>query len=84
MPRLPPCIGPLFCNIVYSMKSINNIEKRKGRGRPATDATPILVRMLPDQVEALDNWIAKQGDDLGRPEAIRRLVDLGLKAKRSK
>lgn len=66
------------------MKSINNIGKKKGRGRPATDATPILVRMLPDQVEALDYWIAKQGDDLGRPEAIRRLVEIGLKAKKTK
>jgi len=31
---------------------------------------------------ALDGWIAKQKEpDLTRPEAIRRLVELGLKAK---
>ncbi len=31
---------------------------------------------------ALDDWIRKQKEpDLSRPEAIRRLVELGLKAK---
>jgi hypothetical protein len=30
----------------------------------------------------LDAWITKQGEpDLSRPEAIRRLVELGLKVK---
>jgi hypothetical protein len=42
----------------------------------------VLVRLEPDQFDALDNWIAKQGEQLTRPEAIRRLVELGLRAKR--
>jgi hypothetical protein len=29
----------------------------------------------------LDDWRRKKDDLLGRPEAIRRLVELGLKAK---
>jgi hypothetical protein len=38
--------------------------------------------VLPDQFSAIDAWIAKQKEaDLSRPEAIRRLVELGLKAK---
>ncbi len=38
--------------------------------------------MLDDRIETLDRWIAKQGEpDLSRPEAIRRLVELGLRAK---
>jgi hypothetical protein len=37
---------------------------------------------LPDQSAAIDSWIAKQKEpDLTRPEAIRRLVERGLKAK---
>ena len=28
-----------------------------------------------------DDWVATQDDDPGRSEAIRRLVELGLKAK---
>lgn len=64
------------------MKSINDIGKKKGRGRPATDATPILVRMLPSQLAAVDEWIEKQkGEVVTRPEALRRLVELGLKGK---
>jgi len=64
-------------------KSIRDIAK-KGRGRPKTTGlgTGILVRMH-DQLEALDVWIAKQKEPgLTRPEAIRRLVELGLKAKK--
>jgi hypothetical protein len=64
-------------------KSIRDIAK-KGRGRPKTTGlgTGILVRMH-DQLAALDAWIAKQKDpDLTRPEAIRRLVEFGLKARK--
>jgi hypothetical protein len=39
-----------------------------------------LVRLETTQFDALDAWISKQGD-LTRPEAIRRLVELGLKVK---
>jgi hypothetical protein len=34
------------------------------------------LRLYPDLEARLDAWIAKQGEsDLGRPEAIRRLLD---------
>lgn len=37
------------------------------------------VRLLDDPLAAIDGWIEKQGDpDLSRPEAIRRLVEIGL------
>jgi hypothetical protein len=36
-----------------------------------------------DHLKAVDKWIAKQNDPaIDRPEAVRRLVELGLKAKR--
>jgi hypothetical protein len=39
--------------------------------------------MHDDQLATLDAWIAEQNEpDLTRPEAIRRLVDLGLKVKK--
>jgi hypothetical protein len=41
------------------------------------------LRVLPDQAAAIDTWIKKQQErDLSRPEAIRRLVELGLKAQK--
>ena len=42
---------------------------------------PVMVRVQPDMAKHLDDWRRKQDDLPGRPEAIRRLVELGLKAK---
>jgi hypothetical protein len=64
-------------------KSIGVITKKK-RGRPVTTGkgTLIGVRLLEDPLSNLDAWIATQKEpDLSRPEAIRRLVEIGLKAK---
>jgi hypothetical protein len=61
-------------------KSITVMPKR--RGRPATGRDPsIVVRFPPSLTEAVDAWAAKAGDEITRSEAIRRLVELGLKAK---
>jgi hypothetical protein len=64
-------------------KSISVITKKR-RGRPVTTGkgTLIGVRLLDEPLAALDAWIAKQKElDLSRPEAIRRLVERGLRAK---
>jgi len=58
--------------------SIGNV--RKGPGRPAVNATPVTVRLPPDQLAALDAWIARQAESLSRPEAMRRLIEKGLVA----
>ena len=42
---------------------------------------PMMVRLLDGQIGAIDAWIAKLDEDVSRPEAIRRLVEIGLKAK---
>ncbi len=41
----------------------------------------VVVRLQPDPLDALDKWSAKQADRPSRAEAIRRLVEIGLKAK---
>lgn len=41
-----------------------------------------MVRVHDTGLEAIDSWRRKQTDLPSRPEAIRRLVELGLKAKR--
>lgn len=33
------------------------------------------------EIRSVDEWIARQDKKLERPEAIRRLVEIGLKAK---
>ncbi|MCK1437379.1 hypothetical protein [Bradyrhizobium sp. 15] len=56
---------------------------RKKRGPPATGkGTLVGVRLQPDDLSAVDEWRDKQSDAPTRPEAIRRLVEIGLKAKK--
>lgn len=57
--------------------------KRTGAGRPATgrDATRTF-RLSDDFMARLDEWAACQPDKPSRSEAIRQLVELGLRAKR--
>jgi hypothetical protein len=39
------------------------------------------MRVSDDFIEAVEKWAARQPDKPGRSEAIRRLVELGLRAK---
>jgi len=39
------------------------------------------IRLSKELRETVDKWAAGQDDQPGRSEAIRRLVELGLKAK---
>jgi hypothetical protein len=56
---------------------------RKRPGRPATGQDPVTaIRLSKEMRAAVDTWAAKQADEPGRSEAIRRLVELGLKAKK--
>jgi hypothetical protein len=56
--------------------------KRPGAGRPATGTDPARTIRLSDEFMArLDDWAAGQPDKPSRSEAIRRLVEVGLKGK---
>jgi Arc/MetJ-type ribon-helix-helix transcriptional regulator len=64
------------------VKSSTKNVVRKRPGRPATGQDPVTaIRLSKELRETVDDWAAKQGDHPGRSEAIRRLVELGLKAK---
>ena len=53
------------------------------RGRPATGTTPTIALRAPNAFRtAVEKWAAKQSDAPSLSEAIRRLVELGLKAKK--
>ena len=63
-------------------KSIND-NRKIGRGRPATGTAPLVgVRMTEEFQAQIKAWSRKQEDDPPLATAIRRLVELGLKAKR--
>jgi hypothetical protein len=65
------------------MKKKIVIPQKKKRGPPATGkGEPVVVRMQPPLLADVDGWIGRQSPPYpSRPEAIRRLAELGLKAK---
>jgi hypothetical protein len=53
--------------MVLSISKTKNVG-----GRPRTDATPVMVRLPPAAIAALDAWIAAQPEPRPtRPDAIR-------------
>jgi hypothetical protein len=49
-------------------------KKRRGPA-PTGKGVPVVVRLQPPQISALDAWIAKQDAPLTRPEAIRAMME---------
>jgi hypothetical protein len=57
--------------------------RRPGSGRPATGKDPVRTMRLSDEfIAKVDAWASAQDDEPSRSEAIRRLVEIGLKAKK--
>jgi hypothetical protein len=65
-------------------KSITDIPKR--RGRPSTGGRDPMIgaRFPPELTARVDAWAGKIDGGIPRADAIRRLVELGLKAKGGK
>jgi hypothetical protein len=62
-------------------KSIKDIPKK--RGRPATGNAPLVgVRMTEELQAEIRAWAKAQSGNPALATAIRRLVELGLKAKK--
>lgn len=64
-----------------SMSTLDSAKKSR-MGRPPVESEAVNVRLLRDALVRLDNWRRHQPDIPGRPEAIRRLIEIGLKAAR--
>jgi hypothetical protein len=74
-----PCPGSPYSISFIPMASNNDDIGKRGPGRPATNAEPILVRIPPDQLAELDAWIATLPDPKpSRPSAIRVLLQAAL------
>lgn len=54
-------------------------EKHRAPGRPQVYARPILIRLAPNALKAIDKWARQHKTQ--RNEAIRRLLEIGLRAK---
>jgi hypothetical protein len=60
--------------------STNLSAKKPKKGRPGVDSEAVNVRMERPQLILLDDWRRVQADMPTRPEAMRRLIDLALRA----
>jgi hypothetical protein len=68
---------------VLNMKPSRKKVTPKRRGRPATGKDPqVSTRMPPELIASVEAWAVAQDDEPRRSEAIRRLVEIGLKAKK--
>jgi hypothetical protein len=63
------------------MGKSTHVNTKSPKKRSAVIGELVGVRLQPDMAKALDDWRRAQDDLPGRPEAMRRLVELGLKAK---
>jgi hypothetical protein len=65
---------------LWRYKIIMSIDsaKKSTKGRPAVDSEAVNVRMERPQLAALDDWRRAQPDLPTRPEAIRRLIEMGI------
>jgi hypothetical protein len=63
------------------MTSRTNNIKKSPRGRPPVESEAVTVRLAVTALATIDDWRRNQDDLPGRPEAIRRLVELGLGTK---
>jgi hypothetical protein len=63
-------------------KSISVNKKSRGRPKKKGGVYPVTaVRLSPALAGEVDKWAGSQADAPTRSDAIRRLVELGLKAK---
>jgi hypothetical protein len=67
--------------------AITSSRKRGGRptlyeGGEGKGAPQVGVRLPPDELAAVDDWLSRESELLSRPEAIRRLIKIALKKPR--
>ena len=76
--RHPPSARFLVSlNMTRSIRDSKNSRAKRGRPKTTGAGQPQVVRMHDQQIAEIDAWIAMQGGEMSRPEAIRRLVEVG-------
>src|ERR1700743_605443 len=64
----------------HSFMAKKTVVTKKKRGpAPTGKGTQVGERWHPPELAAIDAWIARSSEDLPRGQAIRRLVEIGLK-----
>jgi hypothetical protein len=64
-------------------KQEKSVHKKRGRPPGRSYGETIPMRLSSAMKDAVDVWAQKQPDAPSRSEALRRLVEIGLKRKRT-
>ena len=70
-----------FLGLPIVPKRVRPAGAKPARKRSSATGTLVGVRLQDDEIKAIDSWARKQEPPVTRPYAIRRLVEIGLKAK---
>ena len=60
------------------MRNLSRVYTKSNRA--PEPGTMVGVRLQEPQLQVLDDWIERQAPAITRPEAIRRLIEAGLRA----
>ena len=60
------------------MSKTTRVITKTPKKRPSVTGDLVGVRIQPDMAKSIDGWRRQQADLPGRPEAIRRLVEMAL------
>lgn len=66
---------------IYVHTSIKKVNTFMGRPAGRIQDRALQMRVSDAFIKSIDKWRAEQEDEPSRTEAIRRLVEIGLKAK---
>lgn len=58
----------------YAIFMGSAISRTRKRGRPATGAISVHLRVGPPELSGLDQWRKDQQEETSRPEAVRRII----------
>jgi hypothetical protein len=72
--------GRYCVNAVYMDGQETSLTQKRRGPKPTGQGHVVGVRLQPSDLEALDAWIASHEGDQSRPEAIRKLMRLGMTA----
>jgi hypothetical protein len=68
--------SPRLANVIPQFMAKQTVIAKKRRGpAPTGKGVPVVVRLQPPQLSALDAWIGAQDASLTRPEAIRAMME---------
>ena len=73
---------PALPRLAFMIGQKTRVAMKTSKKRSSLICYLVGVRMQPEMAKHLDGWRRQQDGLPGRPETIRRLVELGLKAKK--